>query len=252
LKEHHRLTPNSPLPLYFQLKQLIMEKLKELPPLSSIPSERELCDTFGVSRPTVRRALEELENDGELVRLPGKGTFVADKKYVDHAMQWSIGFYEDASTQNKTPTTKVLQQTIVPATAEIAQRLAIPLDSEVFVLERLRFVDGEPICLVSSFLPFEICTDLPKANFNDLSLYSFLSSHGITIYKAKRSIEVKQATVTEAAYLNIEKDSPIVLFQSLGFMQNGTPFEYVRSRYPAYKARFENEVFQPSPESELS
>ncbi|WP_281421306.1 GntR family transcriptional regulator [Cohnella xylanilytica] len=239
------------MPLYYQLKQLIMEKLKELPPLSPIPSERELCDTFGVSRPTVRRALEELENDGELVRLPGKGTFVAEKKYVDHAMQWSIGFYEDASMQNKAPTTKVLQQTIVPATAEIAKRLAVQQDSEVFVLERLRFVDGEPICLVTSYLPYALCTDLPKANFAEQSLYAFLKEYGIAIHRAKRSIEVKQANVTEAAYLNIEKDSPIVLFQSLGFMKDGTPFEYVRSRYPAYKARFENEVFQPAAESEL-
>lgn len=245
MKENAKLIPDSPLPLYYQLKQLIMDMLKEFPPLSPIPSERELCDKFGVSRPTVRRALEELESDGELYRLPGKGTFVADKKYVDHEMQWFIGFYEDASMQQKNPTTKVLQQSIVTATQDITQKLGIPEESEVFVLERLRFVDGEPICLVSSYIPYDICPELAKTNFAEQSLYQFLKSYDISIYKARRSIEVKHASGAEAAHLDIQKGDPVVLFQSLGYLENGTPFEYVRSRYPAYKARFESEVFQP-------
>src|SRR5205085_1736010 len=97
-------TKNSSPPLYQQLKEKILNQFKELSPLTPIPSERELCDLFGVSRPTVRRALEELEHEGEFVRLAGKGTFIADKKYTDHEMQSFIGFHEDASSQNKTPT----------------------------------------------------------------------------------------------------------------------------------------------------
>jgi DNA-binding GntR family transcriptional regulator len=248
MKENSKLIPDSPLPLYYQLKQLILDMLKELPPLSPVPSERELCETFSVSRPTVRRALEELEHDGELYRLAGKGTFVADKKYVDHEMQWFIGFYEDASMQQRNPTTKVLQQSIITATQDIAQKLSIPEESEVFVLERLRYVDGEPICLVSSYIPYKICPDLAKTNFAELSLFNFLKSYDISIFKARRSIEVKHASGVEAAQLNIEKGDPVVLFQSLGYSENGIPFEYVRSRYPAYKARFESEVFQPKPE----
>jgi DNA-binding GntR family transcriptional regulator len=91
-----------------------------------------------------------------------------------------------------------------------------------------------------------------KANFSDQSLYKFLKSFDISIFKAKRSIEVIQAATTEATHLNIEKDSPVVLFQSHGYTENGTPFEYMRSRYPAYKARFESEVYQPKTEVDLS
>jgi GntR family transcriptional regulator len=234
------------VPLYQQLKVKMMEQLKDLSPLTPIPSERELCEMFSVSRPTVRRALEELEHDGELYRLAGKGTFIADKKYTDHEMQWFIGFHEDASSQNKTPTSMVLQQIVVPAPADVANMLGVPTDSEVFVLERLRFVDNEPICLVTSYIPLTICSDLIRTNFSDKSLYNFLKSHDITIYKAKRSIEVKKATMGESTYLNIEKDSPVVLFQSLGFTEDGIPFEFVKSRYPAYKARFESEVYRPN------
>jgi GntR family transcriptional regulator len=232
-------------PLYQQLKEKILKQFKDLSPLTPIPSERELCEIFGVSRPTVRRALEELEQEGELVRLPGKGTFVADKKYTDHEMQSFIGFHEDASKQNKKPKSMVLQQIVTPAPPDVSKMLDIPANTEVFLLERLRFVDDEPICLVSSYIPLNICPELIRTDFSDLSLYTFLNSHDITIHKAKRSIEVKKATMRESAYLNIDKDSPVVLFQSLGFTEDGSSFEFVKSRYPAYKARFESEVYRP-------
>jgi len=243
--------PNSQVPLYIQLKEVMMEELNQLSPLSPIPSERELCEKYEVSRPTVRRALEELQQEGQLVRLPGKGTFVAEKekKYTDHALQWAIGFHEDASMQHKNPKTKVLQQVVGTASPQAAEALGIPEGSDVFILERLRFVDNEPICLVTSVIPLEICPDLIKANFTDQSLYDYLRPYGIVLYKAKRSIEVIHATAAEAAYLEIEKDSPVALFQSRGFTENGHAFEYVRSRYPAYKARFESEVYVPNTEN---
>lgn len=236
------------IPLYQQLKEIMLDEWKELSPLTPIPSERELCDKYDVSRPTVRRALEELQQDGEIYRLPGKGTFVAEKekKYIDHAMQWFIGFYEDASMQHKKPNSRVLQQTVGIASADVANKLNIPEGTEIFILERLRFLDKEPMCLVTSYLPLTICPDLIKANFSDQSLYEFLNQYDISIYKAKRSIEVIHASTNEATYLEIEKDSPVTLFQSLGFTEDGIPFEYVRSRYPAYKARFESEVFKPN------
>jgi DNA-binding GntR family transcriptional regulator len=245
MKPASKINKTGKQPLYQQLKEAIIEKLKDMSPLSPIPSERELCTMFGVSRPTVRRALKELEQENELYRLAGKGTFISDKnKYIDHELQWFIGFYEDASMQQKKPSSKVLQQIVAPASAEVSQKLGIPVDSEVMVLERLRFVDDEPICLVTSYIPLHICPDLLKANFSDQSLYKFLKSYNISIFKAKRSIEVKHATMSEAAYLDIE-NSPIVLFQSLGYTEDGVPFDYVKSRYPAYKARFESEVYQP-------
>lgn len=233
------------IPLYQQLKHKLLKEWKGLSPLSPIPSERELCDRYNVSRPTVRKALEELQQEGEIHRLPGKGTFIAEKKYIDHAMQWFIGFHEDASMQQKNPNSRVLQQKVGSASPEVANKLNIEEGSEVFILERLRFLDKEPMCLVTSYLPLHICPDLIKANFANQSLYDYLKGYNISIYKAQRSIEVIHASTNEAVYLEIEKDSPVTLFQSLGFTKDEIPFEYVRSRYPAYKARFESEVYKP-------
>jgi GntR family transcriptional regulator len=232
--------------LYQQLKEKILDQFENQSPLTPIPSERDLCEMFGVSRPTVRRALDELEQEGELYRLAGKGTFIAEKKYIDHAMQWFIGFHEDASMQQKAPSSMVLQQIVMPAPLEVADMLGIPQNSDVFLLERLRFINDEPICLVSSYIPAAISSDLIRTDFSNKSLYDFLKTQNITIFKAKRSIEVKKANIPESTYLNIEKDSPVVLFQSLGFTEDGSPFEFVKSRYPAFKARFESEVYRPN------
>jgi len=232
-------------PLYQKVEEEILQRFKHHTPLTAIPSERELCEIFGVSRPTVRRALEELEKKGEVFRLAGKGTFISDKKYTDHELESFIGFYEDASSQNKRPTSKVLQQIVISPKHEVAEKLGITENDQVFLLERLRYVDNEPICLVSSYIPLSVCPNLISSDFSDLSLYTFLRAHGIVIHKAKRSIEVKKASLRESTYLGIEKESPVVLFQSLGFKKDGSPFEFVQSRYPAYKARFESEVFRP-------
>ena len=250
MSENKIVRKNGEPPLYQQLKDSLMHKLSEMSSLSPIPSERELCETFGVSRPTVRRALKELEQEGKLYRLPGKGTFIADKyaneeKYVDHELQWFIGFHEDASMQRKNPSTKVLQQIVVPASGDIAQKLNIAENSEVFVLERLRFVDNEPICVVTSYIPLRICPEIIREDFTEQSLFGYLRKHDIRIHRAKRSIEVKHATLSEATYLGVLKDDPVMLFQSLGYTKEGVPFEFVKSRYPAFKARFESEVFQP-------
>ncbi|MCL6444427.1 MAG: GntR family transcriptional regulator [Alicyclobacillus sp.] len=232
-------------PLYRQIQKALLAKLEQQPPLSPVPSERELCAEFQVSRQTIRKALDDLEQKGRIYRLPGKGTFVADKKYTDHELQWFIGFHEDASMQHKAPSSRILRQTVALATPEIATKLEIPHGTQLFVLERLRCVDDEPMCLVTSYIPLELCPDLLRQDFTNQSLYEFLLRNGLTIYKARRSIEVIEASSTEASYLEVQSGSPLLLFQSLGFLEQGSPFEYVRSRYPAYKARFESEVFRP-------
>ncbi|MBA1246215.1 GntR family transcriptional regulator [Pseudomonas luteola] len=233
----------SDMPLYKRIKQQLQQKFAEMPPLSPVPSERELCTELNVSRTTIRKTLAELERLGNITRLPGKGTFTSEKKYIDHELQWFIGFHEDAKRQNKAAQTRVIRQTIALPSPEACLALKISADTRIFVLERLRYIDGEPICLVSAFIPLEICTGLISQDFSDSSLYEFLRSQGISTLRARRSIEVKVASDEDALYLSIEPHSPVLLFQSTGYTHNDKPFEFVQSRYPAFKARFESEVY---------
>jgi GntR family transcriptional regulator len=227
---------------YLEAKALLLERLQAMPPLAPFPSERDLCAEFGMSRTTIRRTLTELEKDGAIRRLAGKGTFNAQSKYTDHAMQSFIGFDEDARTQQKQVANRILRQAVLPSTAEEAGLLGLTEGQPVFVLDRLRFIDGAPICLVSSLLPFALCPELVEQNFAEISLYDFLRRRRIVTTRARRSVEVRQATVEEAGHLEIDPGAPVILFESLGFTAGDRPLDHVRSRYPAFKARFETEV----------
>jgi GntR family transcriptional regulator len=227
---------------YLQAKARLLECLRAMPALAPFPSERDLCTELGMSRTTIRRTLAELEKEGAIRRLPGKGTFSSHAKYTDHAMQSFIGFDEDARTQHKQVQNRILTQTVILCPEEEAAALGLATGDQVFFLERLRFIDGAPICLVTSLLPFALCPALVDQDFSEASLYDFLRRRRIVTTRARRSIEVKQATAEEAAHLNVAPGAPVILFESLGFTSGDRPLDHVRSRYPAYGARFETEV----------
>lgn len=208
-----------------------------------IPSERSLCEKYKVSRPTVRKALIDLENEGYIYKISNVGRFVAERKYVDHELQWFIGTSSDAKMQKKKLTTKVLQQTIILSNSLLEKELNIKKGESIFLLERLRILNRKIICLDSSYIPLNLCEDIINIDFESSSLYEYLKKRDIDLYKAKRSIEVRPSNVKEATHLKIKKGEPIILFHSLGFTKSHIPFEYVESKYPAYKTKFETEVY---------
>jgi len=233
-------------PLYMRTKYKLLNLLEQMDHTDPIPSERRLCEDLDVSRPTVRKALQILEEEGKIYRLPGKGAFVANisKKFVDNELDSFIGFYEDVEMQKRTSKTKVLRQSIGESTNKISEKLGIKEGDKIFVLERLRFIDREPICIVTSFIPLDLCPEVIKCDFTDNSLYKTLENQGILMEKAIRSIETKQANNNEATLLNIKQKDPILLFESVGFQKNGLPFEYVKSRYIGANVKFITEVFK--------
>lgn len=223
-------------------RRALHARLQGMAPLAPIPSERDLAAELGVSRTTIRRTLAELARDGEISRLPGKGTFSAGRRYVDHEMQSFIGFDEDARMQRRTVTNRVLLQTVTTAPGRIAGLLEIGDADPVFVLRRLRFVDAEPICITAAHIPLELCPALPDQDFTSASLYEFLRQQGIATSRARRSLEVHKAEAEQAAHLGIPTGSPVILFESLGRTAGDQPLDHVQSCYPAYKARFESDV----------
>ena len=137
---------------------------------------------------------------------------------------------------------RILTQAVIPCPVAEASALGLVPGDQVFVLERLRFIDGAPICLVTSLLPFALCPALVDQDFSEASLYDFLRRRQIVTTRARRSIEVKQATPEEAVHLSVAPGAPVILFESLGYTSGDRPLDHVRSRYPAYGARFETEV----------
>ena len=146
---------------------------------------------------------------------------------------------------------KLAGNRIAPCPREEAAALRIRVGEDIFILERLRFVDGVPICYVISVLPLAICPEMVKQDFAGESLYDFLRRRKIVTVRAHRSIEVNEAASEEAALLGIAPGSPIFLFESIGYTEADRPLDHVRSRYPAYKARFETEVLGADPKASI-
>jgi GntR family transcriptional regulator len=236
---------DSPLPLYFQLKELLRQEIESghWQPGQRIPSEAELCQAFDISRSVVRQALRELEYQGLLYRERGKGTFVAQPKISESLMQDLSGFFEDMVAKGLTPVTKVLRQEVQPADKKIAHYLQIEPGDQVIVIERLRSVGNEPINLVTTYLPYDICPDLIDEDLSTQSLYALLEKkHGLELSHGRRTIEAVTANQYEAQLLGVEEGAPLVLLDSVSYLRDGRPIEYFHAVHRGDRSRFEVEV----------
>ncbi len=236
---------DSPLPLYFQLEELLREEVERgrWQPGGRIPSEAKLCDTFDVSRTVVRRALRELEYQGLLYREQGKGTFVAQPKISESLMQDLSGFYEDMVAKGLTPVTKVLRQEVQPATTQVADYLQIEPGDEVVVVDRLRSIAGEAIVLVTTYLPYEICPELVEDDLGTQSLYALLEDrYGLQLSHGRRTIQAVAANDYEARLLGVELGAPLILLDSVSYLKDGRPIEYFHAVHRGDRSKFEVEL----------
>src|SRR4051794_13946524 len=166
---------NGPIPRYYQLKEIIRQKVTagQWGPGLPIPSERELCEQYGISRMTARQSITELVNEGYLYREQGKGTFVAQPKITQQLSQLT-GFTEDMEARAKHPAAQVLNQQMVPADADLAAILQVKPGQLLFQVQRLRLANGEPLAIETSLISFFGCEHLMEEDLVHNSLYNLL------------------------------------------------------------------------------
>ena len=152
------LNNDSAEPLYRQLENLLAEKIDNgtLAPGSKLPTENELVDTYHVSRVTVRKALDALSQRGYLERRSGKGTFVAEEK-LQRPLNGVVGFSQMCREMGCVPGGKTIRRSIELASEKEAAKLGIPEDSQILVIERIRYADGHPLLLETT----RICRTSP-------------------------------------------------------------------------------------------
>jgi GntR family transcriptional regulator len=233
----------SHIPLYVQIKQSLQERIQDLQPGDKLPGENQLCELYGVSRIVARRALNEMANEGLVVREMGRGTFVAEPKISESLVQKLTGFYQDMEERGHEPVSEVLRQEVVHAGPKVANYLEVDPGHPVILIERLRFVQDEPIVLVTTYLPESLCPALVNADLVRQSLYVFIEKeYGLVIVRGRRTIESVPANEYEAQLLEVKTGAPLTLLDSVSYLEDGTPLEYYHALHRGDRSKFEVEL----------
>lgn len=246
LTDPTKIDKSTPVPLYFQLKMLILEEIKsgcyKMDDL--IPTEKELSDTFHISRTTVRQAVTELVQEGWLYRIKSKGTYVSQPKITQDFIKKVESFNDQILRAGMTPSTEVLDLKVIKAADTVATNLELKKNDSVIYLHRKRLANKEPIVTIETFLPYADCSFILSHDLQKERLYSILNEQNATgIFRVKRIVEALEANASDKKYLEIAIGKPIQHFTSIGYNGCGKPIEFSLARYRGDRNSFEITVF---------
>lgn len=232
------------MPLYQQIIDHIMRRIQsgELKEGDMLPTELELCELFGVSRPTVRTALLKLANEGYVSRVKGRGTFITKPKLVQESTSFIESYNHEMTEKGLSPKTEVLEFRTTRANEIIAKKLKLNKGERVIKLKRLRYVEPDfeeyPVVLTTVYVPYAIAPELLHYDLETTSLYDALDRQNVVIERVERELEIKMLYGKTARLLNAKEDSPAHFISSIGYTGDGTPVEYAESFYPADRNKF--------------
>lgn len=227
------LLKDTETPLYIQLTDLLRQQIEsmQLAPNQRIPSERDLCERYGVSRITVRQAMANLTNEGLITTVPGKGTYVTLPRLAGE-LQPLRSFTDEMSVRGMTAASKVLGASIESASNTIASQLRVSPGTEVVKLERLRKTDGLPIAIQTSWLVHHLCPGILRFNMAKRSLYDvFRDEYQLILVSAETSISAALATTEQCDLLKVQPPAAVLLVDQTTLIGNGSILEYTHSVY---------------------
>jgi GntR family transcriptional regulator len=221
---------SSPVPLYFQVASRIEQAIAsgELPAGSRLENEIALVRRLNLSRPTIRRALQELVAKGLLVRRRGIGTQVVQRPVTRRVELTSL--YDDLSRGGQHPGTTLLSHEIVSADEALAERLSLTTGAPVLHLRRLRLTGGIPLAVLENFLPEEF-TDLPVDELESHGLYQMMRVRGTHMRVAQQRIGARPATPEESRLLAVKTRSPLLTMDRTTYDDSGKAVEFGQHCY---------------------
>lgn len=234
--------------LHSKAQQYILDKIQsgEWQVGAQIPPETELAELLKISRPTMRQAMARLTDQGYLVRVKGRGTFISQPKLLHEStsMLWSYGI--ESAKKGKRLITEVLLQEEIKPDREISERLNIASGKRVTMLTRLRRLEGfnndNPVLLTTVYVPVSLFPDMKEKDFSNNSFYGEMEKANIFVRYANRELEVTTASEEIAELLKISRFEPVVKVTSVGFLESGEAVEYSESWYPAGCSKFQIRV----------
>ncbi len=219
------LNRSGPIPLYFQVAQRIEKAIMDgdLPAGSRLENEVALGERIGLSRPTVRRAIQDLVDKGLLVRRRGIGTQVVHGQ-INRGVELT-SLYEDLANSGQKPSTEILAIDVVKAEAKVAEHLGVAVGSDVLHLRRLRKTDSVPVSILENWLPADF-TSLTEEDLANHGLYQLMRSRGVTMRVARQRIGARKATAGESELLNVEKGAALLTMERTAYDNSGRAVEY--------------------------
>lgn len=226
--------------LYIKIAESILESIEagELKPHDQLLSERDLSERFGVNRLTVRKALNMLQSQGVLYRVPSKGTFVAKPKLAQE-MNVLIGLSDQLIRSGLQPGAKTLEISVVPAARSVANALRVGEGTAVYYIHRVRYANKTPIAIERTHIPVVYYPNLEKYDLENRSLYDIMGNeYGRPVRLARQSLEPVLATEDEALMLETTRPAALMMISRVGLDIQGTPVEYSKDLYRGDMNRF--------------
>ena len=241
---------SSPVPYYHQLKSLLRATISgaDMNPGDRLPGDHRLCEAYDVSRTVVRQALTELEFEGAIERIKGRGTFVAAAKTSQGLVQSLTGLFEDAAAIGRHVRSEVRRVETIAADGPVADELELSEGTPVLVIERIRFVDEVPWVFAVTHLPAGVIPTPSAADLRDASLYAIMERSGARPVRGRRAVEAHNAPPALARDLGLAPGAAVLVLHSVGYDLGGRPVETFRASHRGDRSRFEVSLSHPSDE----
>ena len=239
---------NSTVPYYQQLADILRTEIRENQPedgLYQLPSENDLATLHGLTRATVRHALDVLEREGWIYREKGKGTFAVVRR-VEQELTQLVSTTEAMRQRGWSMLTQVLSLDKIDAPTHVARELEVTPEASVYELCRLRIVDDAPLSIQTAYLPSALC---PRLEENDLSgsLYRLLEGrYGLRLWTGHETLRARCSTPHEAKLLQIRKGAPVMYAERTTYASTGEPVEYLEAVWRGDRYDFKVTLQRPS------
>jgi GntR family transcriptional regulator len=237
---------DSPLPLYYQLARMLTDDIARgrWAPGDRIASEPEIGALYGVSRATVRQALQRLEGDGLIQRIKGRGTFVADTRSPSWLLQSSSGFFhEEVDRMGFDVSSDITRAERAALPSWVCDAFGLPKESEGGILERVRRLDGRVALFVIDYVRAELASAALSLLHEDGSLYDRLQEReGLTVAGGQRTLESVRAEARLAELLEVKRREPILFIESVAWDADLRPFHCFQTWVRTDRIRIEMQV----------
>jgi GntR family transcriptional regulator len=241
--------PSNPVPFYAQVEDALASAIADgtWAPGIQLPAEDGLMTRFGVSRTTVRKAIQNLAIRGLVEIRRGKGTFVSEPRITQELTELS-GFVEDMQALGRTATARLIDSQAVAASESVARQLGVAVDSSVMRIQRVRLADGVAMSFDETYLPLEIGQKIVLHDLEAEPIFSLLEQkYDLPLIEAEYTLAAVLAEPYVAEALGTAAGSPIFLIERTSYCADRKPIDYEKLYYRGDLIRFVTTLARRAP-----